>query len=190
MHEFFCTGAEDACSTAGFIAGILSALNRNRGPSIWISSSPVFPPALTWFGLEPHKIIFIDLKKEKEKLWAMEEALRCDGLSSVVADINEISFTESRRLQLAVEQTRVTGFLLRRNPKNLSTSCVTRWKVAPLAAAPRSDLPGIGLPGWNVSLLKVRNGQPGSWQMQWSNGRFTLVQAPGVVIRPMQRKIV
>ena len=29
-------------------------------------------------------------------------------------------------------------------------------------------MPGVGFPRWNVELLKVRNGKPGSWQLEWS----------------------
>ena len=64
----------------------------------------------------------------------MEEALKCDGIAAVVGEIQELSFTVSRRLQLAVEQSRVTGFILRNNPRNLNTTaCVTRWKITPLS---------------------------------------------------------
>jgi len=41
----------------------------------------------------------------------MEEALKCESLSAVIAETPEISFTVSRRLQLAVEQNRVTSFI-------------------------------------------------------------------------------
>ena len=145
---------------------------RKGGVAIWITSSQmIFPPALKAFGIEPDKIIFIHLKKEKEILWAMEEALKCGGLAAVIAETLELSFTASRRFQLAVEQSRVTGFIIRCNPKNLATACVTRWKITPLPSALENDLPGIGFPRWNVELLKVRNGTPGKWQLEWA-GRF------------------
>jgi protein ImuA len=35
-------------------------------------------------------------------------------------------------------------------------------------------LPGVGFPKWNVELLKVRNGKPGSWQVEWAAGKFRL----------------
>lgn len=165
IHEFFCNGAEDISASSGFIAGILSAIMRKGGVSLWISSSQnIFPPALKSFGIEPDKIIFINVPKEKEILWVMEEALKCEGLAAVIAETSEISFTASRRLQLAVEQSRVTGFIIRRNPKNLTTACVTRWQITPLPSVSEDGLPGVGFPRWNVELLKVRNGTPGMWQ--------------------------
>ncbi len=174
IHEFISQESEDAATTCGFISGLLASLMRSGGVCIWITSSKIiFPPALKSFGIEPDKIIFIDLKKEQEILWAMEEALKCDSLSAVVVEMNELSFTNSRRLQLAVEQSSVTGFILRNNPRNLNTTaCVTRWKITPLPSASADDMPGISFPRWNVELLKVRNGKPGTWQIEFAAGRF------------------
>ena len=174
VHEFFSTGAEHAAATAGFIAGMLVSIMQTGRSSLWISSCrTIFPPALKSFGIAPDKIIFIDLQKEKEILWAMEEALKYDGLAAVIGEMQELSFTASRRLQLAVEQSRVTGFILRHNPHSLNTTaCVTRWKITPLSSVLADDMPGVGFPRWNVELLKVRNGKPGSWQIEFAAGRF------------------
>src|SRR5664279_1680978 len=146
IHEFIAAGAEDAAASSGFIAGILTSLMDNGGATIWISSyRTIFPPALAAFGVAPDKIIFIDLKKEKEILWAMEEALKCNGLVAVVGEIAELSFTASRRLQLAVEESKVTGFILRRNPGSINTTaCLTRWQITSLPSETADDLPGVG----------------------------------------------
>ena len=106
----------------------------------------------------------------------MEEALKCDGLAAVVGETKELSFTASRRLQLAVEVSRVTGFVIRRYARNMNTTaCVTRWKITSLPAMPEEGLPGVGFPHWNVELLKLRNGKPGNWQMKFVNGEIQLV---------------
>ena len=189
MHEFFCTGAEDVSASGGFIAGIVSAIMQSGGVSLWISSSRmIFPPALKSFGIEPCKIIFVDVQKEKEIMWVMEEALKCEGLAAVIAETPEISFTASRRFQLAVEQSHVTGFIIRRNPKNLATACITRWKITPLPTLSEDDLPGIGFPRWNVELLKVRNGTPGTWQLEWVAGKFRHVYQSRSIANQQERK--
>jgi len=191
IHEFICDSLEDNSASTGFVCGIVSSLMKKGGVSVWISSSQnIFPPAMKSFGVSPEKIIFIQLKKETEQLWAMEETLKCDSVCSVVGEINEISFTQSRRFQLAVEQSKVTGFLLRRNPKNLSTTCVTRWKIKPIKSSKENHFPGLGFPGWNVELIKVRNGHPGSWQMEWRKGKFVLINQLELVAKEEQRKIV
>lgn len=174
VHEFIYEGPEDAAATSGFVSGLLSSLMDKNGAAIWISATTtIFPPALKLFGVTPDKIIFIDLRKEKDICWAMEEALKCNGLSAVIGEMPELSFTASRRLQLAVEHSQVTGFILRNNLQAINaTTCVTRWKITSLPSALPGDMPGVGFPRWNVELLKVRNGTPGKWQIEFNAGRF------------------
>lgn len=187
IHEFITEQSEGAAATSGFLAGILGPLMGNIGASLWISASrTLFPPALKNFGIQPDRFIFIDLQKEKDALWAMEEALKCSALTAVVGEMQEISFIASRRLQLAVEQSRVTGFILRHNPRKLNTTaCVSRWKISSLPSEQVHDLPGIGFPQWRVELLRIRNGRPGAWDLKWANGSFipvsvmTSVQSTG-----------
>jgi len=176
-HEFICNNKESLTASSGFIAGILSALLEKGGAAIWISSyQVVFPPALVSFGIEPSQIIFIHLRNQKEVLWAMEEALKCEGLTAVIGEVSCVDLTTSRRLQLASEQSRVTGFILRNQPRQLqTTACVCRWQINHLPSDTADGLPGVGFPRWNVELLKVRNGKPGAWQLEWSDGRFNEV---------------
>ena len=190
VHEFICEATEDVSASCGFISGILSSLMRCGGACLWISSSQtVFPPSLKSFGIDPHKIIFVNLRKEKEILWAMEEALKCDGLAAVVGEVQELSFTVSRRLQLAVEQSRVTGFIIRRNPRNINTTaCVARWKIISIPSVVVDDIPGVGFPRWNVELLKIRNGNPGTWQIEWIAGKFRPVYKFASIHQEQQRK--
>jgi protein ImuA len=174
IHEFLSDNTEDTAATGGFIAGILASFMHSGGVVLWISAArTLFPPALRSFGIEPDKIIFIDLQKDRDVLWAMEEALKCEGLAAVVGEMSDLNFTISRRLQLAVEKSRVTGFILRHRPRSLTTTaCITRWKITSLPSASADDMPGVGFPRWNVELLKIRNGKPGSWQVEWIAGKF------------------
>jgi protein ImuA len=119
----------------------------------------------------------------------MEEALKCDGLAAVVAEIQELSFIASRRLQLAVEKSLVTGFILRRNPRNINTTaCVTRWKIKPIQSESVDGLPGVGFPRWNVELLKARNGKGGSWQIEWVAGQFKHISNTTIELPEIQKK--
>ena len=178
VHEFLASQVEDAASTCGFMSGILSSLMRSQGAVLWISSTrKIFPPALKNFGIDPARFIFIDLQKEKDVLWAMEEALKCSALTAVVCEIQGIDFTASRRLQLAVEKSQVTGFIIRTNNKKPGpTACVSRWMISSLPSNGIDDLPGIGFPSWRVELLRMKNGKTGSWNIQWVNGKFAEVR--------------
>lgn len=174
VHEFIASETAHTAATCGFITGIISKLANNHGVTLWISRSrSLFPPALSLFGLNPGNIIFIDLQKELDCLWAAEEALKCKGLTAVVCETPNFSFTASRRFQLAVEASGVTGFILLQNPRSLTTTAaIARWRITPLNSQQATDLPGIGFPRWNVELLKVRNGKPGAWQIEFAANQF------------------
>jgi protein ImuA len=174
VHEFLSEKKEDGAATSGFISGLLSALMGSSGTTLWIASArTLFPPALRSFGIQPDRFIFIDLQKEKDVLWVMDEALKCGALTAVVGELSEISFTESRRLQLAVEQSKVTGFIVRRNIRKLNTTaCVSRWKISSMPSESIDNLPGIGFPQWKVELLRIRNGRPNAWNIIWMNNKF------------------
>lgn len=189
IHEFVTGPPECSAVTNGFVAGILASLMGSHGTSLWISSSrKLFPPSLVSFGIQPDKIIFIDLQKEKDVCWAMDEALKCGALSAVVGEVRELSFTASRRLQLAVEQSQVTGFVLNSSQKLNATSCVSRWRVSSLPSEVVDDLPGIGTPAWRLALLRVRNGKPGVWDVQWKNGKLQPVYTVPLPFQEQQKK--
>jgi protein ImuA len=190
IHEFISEGPESSSATAGFISALVSPLMKNVGVGIWIGNSrKIFPPALKQFGIEPSRIIFIDLQKEKDLLWAVEEALKCHGLAAVIADIPELNLTISRRFQLAVEESQVTGFIHRSHARNLNTNAsVSRWKIKPLPSESYEELPGLGYPRWNIELLKIRNGKPGVWQMEWANQRFNHIGKSVPFIIPERKR--
>jgi protein ImuA len=173
-----CPAPEQAAATGGLVAGITASLMQQGGACLWISASrKVFPPSLLTFNIPPDRVIFIDVQREKDTLWAMEEALKCEGLAAVVAEVREISFAQSRRLQLAVENSKVTGFLLRNDIRKLkTTTCVARWQITHLPGELEDGMPGVGFPRWQVDLLRVRNGTPGSWKLEWSADGFVSVE--------------
>lgn len=175
VHELWAPAPEAVAASSGFMTGLMAALMRPKGVAVWISTRrTVFPPALKAFGIKPDRVLFVEVPREREALWAMEEALRSPALTAVVGELRDISFTASRRLQLAVEQSQVTGFIINRAAKLTTTACVSRWQITSLPSETIDALPGIGLPQWRVELLRIRNGRPGVWQVQWQKNRFVV----------------
>lgn len=175
VHEVVSPASEDLAAASGFLTGLMAGLMRSKGVAVWISTRrTVFPPALKAFGIKPDRVLFVEVPREREALWAMEEALRSPALTAVVGELRDISFTASRRLQLAVEQSQVTGFIINRAAKLTTTACVSRWRITSLPSETPDALPGIGLPQWRVELLRIRNGRPGVWQVQWQKNRFVV----------------
>ena len=191
VHEFISYATEEAAATVGFMSGILGRLMQKGGACLWVTpKNTVFPPALVQYGIEPHRIIFAEISKPKDLLWTVEEGLKCEALCAVVGDLSELGFTESRRLQLAVEQSKIPGFIHRQKPRSENTvACYTRWKIKPLPSNAIQDLPGIGYPRWEVQLMKVRNGKPGKWIVEWKDGDLSFVQTPTIAL-PLVSKLM
>lgn len=174
MHEFISNSAEQTAASSGFMAVLAGKMMGQDGMCVWIGRRrSIYPFALSRFGISPDRVIFIDVKKDQDLMWAIEEALKCEALSVVVGEIKELSLTQSRRIQLAIETSKVTGFLHRMAPRICGASAaVCRWQISPLPAAAELRLPGLGLPCWQVTIEKVRNGEPGQWPVQWNGERF------------------
>lgn len=178
LHEFLSTEKEDMASVRGFISGLISQVMASQGVTIWISASRMlFPPALASYGLEAERLIFVDVPNERDIMPILYEALKCSAVSAVVAEARNLDFSTSRRLQLAVEQSQTTGFVIRSQIRKLNpTACISRWKVSSLPSESFEGLPGIGFPKWRVELLRMRNGKTGAWDVQWIDGQFTSIQ--------------
>lgn len=178
VHEWISHTKEDAAATTGFIAGLLKTL-MCKGACLWVSTrNTVYPPALRFFGLLPDQVIFVNARNNTDALWVIEEGLKCTALSAVVGEIKELGFTESRRLQLAVEQSHVTG-LIHRSISGVpgNVACVSRWRISSLKSIAEEAMPGVGFPQWSVALEKMRNGKTGLWQVAWRPQGFVVEAA-------------
>jgi protein ImuA len=185
VHELIAEGTEGMAASGGFLAALLGPLMKRGGAVIWVCRERrVFPPGLGSFGVDAGRVIFLTVRNEKAALWAIEEALKCEGLAAVVGEVREMSGHAVRRLQLAVEQSRVTGFVLREDPRS-GIAAVARWKVNSVRSgvvdgAQGAGMPGVGFARWRVELSKIRNGRPGCWLVEWRAGRFHIVEEIGV----------
>jgi len=180
IHEFISSCPEDTAASGGFIAGLVQKLLGSGGACLWVSyTRRIYPPALKLFGVDPDRVIFVDVPLQKDVLWVTEEALKCEGVATVICETKDLSFMESQRLQLAVEKSHVTGFVLRKDVKKINTTaCVTRWQIRHVRSQLRSGMPGVGHPRWQVELLKVRNGRPGNWTVEWKKLDFQTITVP------------
>lgn len=184
IHEFISYEAPNAASTSGFITALAGKLIKEGSLCLWVGNGrKVFPAGLKHFGLEPDRVVFIHATRQKDALWVIEEALKCEALTAVIGEIKELGFTESRRLQLAVENSGVTGFIHRYCPyAENAVACTTRWKISPMPSITEDNLPGVGYSTWDVQLVKVRNGKPHSWQVSWQHKSFSEVSRKHFVL--------
>jgi protein ImuA len=178
IHDFISQDEEDLAATSGFIAGIIGRLTERGGIAVWIGpSGSTFASGPAHYGIDPGRVIFVAPVTLKKALWVMEESLRCDCFIAVVGEIPELNLVQSRRLQLVVEQSRVTGFLLRYRARQKGpVASIAQWRVTAVPTQSQGDRPGRGFPRWLVEVLKIRNRRPISCEIEWTGEQF--VQIP------------
>jgi protein ImuA len=171
LHEL--CGAPDHAAAAGFAAALLGRLAAD-GHAVWIGPREgLYAPGLAAQGLPPERLIVVRAGPRDARLWALEEALRSPGLTAALAEVDRLTLTQSRRLQLAAEAKGVTAFLLRPLAAcEAPSAATTRWRITPLPAAadpdaaPRAWQP----PRWQVELIRCRGGRTGAWAIAWREG--------------------
>ena len=174
LHELAGAAPGDDGAAVGFAALILAGLARGPGQGgrvLWLTRRrDLYPPGLAALGLLSEPLIVTAVRRDREALWAMEEALRCPRLAAVLGEVDEVDLVSSRRLQLATEKLGVTGLLLRPPaPRPGASAAVTRWRLAAALA------PGLEGPRWRVELMRCRGGRPGRWLLEQRDGRLVEV---------------
>lgn len=72
-----------------------------------------FAPALVQHGIRLERLIVVRARQATDALWALEQTLRCSSFGAALAWPMALQDREIRRLQLAAEAGRSTGFLYR-----------------------------------------------------------------------------
>jgi protein ImuA len=93
----------------------------------------IYPVALSALGFDLSKLVIVHPNSERETLWACEEVLRCKAIAVLWAKIEHLSNIAFRRLQLAVEESGVVGFLVRSTTALKQSS----WADVRLLVTPR-----------------------------------------------------
>lgn len=111
-----------------------------------------FAPALAQHGVKLERLLVIQAQKPADILWAFEQTLRCKSFAAAVAWPLTIKDREVRRLQLAAEAGRSTGFLYRPTAAARESS----------PAALRLRLQANQKSGLELEILKCRRGRSGA----------------------------
>lgn len=181
LHEVLSENEPERAACYGFTS-ILAGLIAGQAGVVWIASKHcIFAHALAKFGIDPAQIVFVEAKDDRQALAAMEDALRCEGLAAVIGEIPDADLTATRKLQLASKQTGATGLLLRHQSRySGNSSYFSRWSVKPVQSYLPDQMPGVGFPRWDISLLKVRGNTPGNWQVEWQSNQLRLIQQQNI----------
>jgi protein ImuA len=124
LQEIFADARRNAGSTLGFALGMAGGLLTGRRPALLIvqmkhESADMGVPygaGLKSFGIDPDSVVLVRAETITEFLWAIEEAIGCEAVAAVIADLGrphrEFDFTASRRLSLRVASGGSTVFIL------------------------------------------------------------------------------
>jgi len=169
-----CSGFAPPATT--FTAGLAVRLkehSKETSTVVWClpryqTADMIYGPALAMLGLDESALIIARAKNQTEALWVMEEALGCADVTTAISALTApISMAAERRLQLAAERGRTTGFLLQSDLTVAASSvAVTRWTVSALSSA-ATVWSGLGRPRWSLSLDRCRQGNSHSWIVEW-----------------------
>ncbi len=162
--------AETAAAPAAFVALLARPLLK-AGPAVWIARrDDLHPPGLAGLGFPSGGLIEVWVRDEAQALAAAEDALGASGVGAVIVEAGACDLTAGRRLQLACEKGRATGFVITRRPyggrakgATGGSAAATRWSIASAPSAPMAGRPGLGAPRWRATLERCRGGRPGAW---------------------------
>ena len=110
IHEIKGTSLANAVA---FSAVLASRLARNQGNILYVAPDRALHPlGLLPYGVRLDRVLHVSTRRSQDLAWAVMEALRCSQVSAVIALLDGLDLTKSRRLQLAAEASGATGFLL------------------------------------------------------------------------------
>ena len=181
LSEIFAAHPRDG----GWASFLLAQVATNK-PLLWVQdrmsileSGRIHPP-----GLPTQDLIHVEARDARSALWAMEEGVRCSGLSCVIGEIwgnpKVLDFTATRRLAVASERSGVPCWLVRLGGGADLSGARMRWRIAsaPSLVNPL-DLRAPGASAWDAELFRARGAPPGRWSLAYEAGRFHLVAASG-----------
>ncbi|MGE0724045.1 MAG: ImuA family protein, partial [Alphaproteobacteria bacterium] len=180
IHEVAAEGEADVGAATGFLLALLGRLAPRR-PVLWCrAADPAagvpYAPGFAGAGIDPDRLLLLVARRPVEALWAAEEGLRA-GRIAVVAELDALDLTASRRLQLAAEAGGGPGLVLRRRAdRRMPSAALTRWRVAAAPGA-ADGAGGVGRPRWRVALTRSRGGGEGEWVVEWDDATDHLAVA-------------
>jgi protein ImuA len=179
LHEIAPATPMHHGAAIGFAAALAGLAAKHRETVVWIQqdfaayeAGRLYGPGFDHFGLDSDHLVIVRAGRATDVLFAMEEALKCRAVGSVVAELSEAGtaadLTATRRLSLAARESCGIGLLLRQRLTDDASTAVTRWQVR-AAPGPRDQFGGLGRTTFSLSLLKNRRGTCGEWTLCWNH---------------------
>ena len=194
MHEVTPKSYGDPASLSFLMLALKMQTKQadKQAPILWCTTQyqsheigSLFAPGLIEFDIDPNRIIFVRAKNDTELLWVLEEALRSKSFQSIVGHIQDLSFTQTRRLSLATQSGATPLFLHRPHHCHGSSAAHSRWQIESQPSHKNPfDERAPGARQLRANLIKSRSGQTGSWSLEYETSSYPLLMVPA----PANRK--
>ena len=183
VHELMPKTAGDLGAAAGFAFALAARAQSPAAHTLYIQHDFTaaeygrpYLPGLAHAGIDARTLIYLNVPRAEDVLWAMGEALKCRGFSAVIAEFpaatRVLDLTMTRRLALAAQEGGGLGLILRHGRDIEPNAATTRWLVSSAPSTP-DQFGGLGLPTFTLDLVKNRFGQCGQWRVEWQSHERT-----------------
>jgi len=175
LHELSATPLHLGAA-AGFALALAALSRESAKETLWIATDflcletgSLYGPGLDQFGLSVERLLIARVARPVDALFAMEEALKCRALATVVAECGDVpDLTATRRLSLAARSGGALGLLLRHKASDAPSAAHTRWRIAAAPSRP-DEFGGLGPTTFSLSLIRNRRGPCGAWTLAWDH---------------------
>ena len=175
--------------TVALLRRLLARQDDTGAPIVWCPAAAgggagmLHAAGLAALGLDPGRLLIVDSPSPGQRLAALEDILRTEGLAAVVMEYDGVVQSGdywmrlARRAQLAAEAGGVTGFLT--GWPVAASGFETQWRIAPSPPSPEMAGDPVWQPVWQVELQQARGGRPCAARLCWQAARngFHLLEA-------------
>lgn len=148
VHEIKSSAAGSTSAAAGWASSVGFALRlairrHSQFPIVWCwpksfanEIGNLYGPGLAELGIDPSRLLMIETARERDALWAMEEALKSGAAGLVIGVLHELDLLEARRLSLACQSALTPCLLVSHAARPSAASTASRWRTAVQPSSP------------------------------------------------------
>lgn len=164
-------------------------------PVLWCTTTAfvaehggLYGPGLAGLGLPPKALIVVEVPREADMLWALEEGLRSGAPGLVVGMMREIGLTPSRRLSLAAAASNTPALLVTHPAHAPAPATSTRLRLRRLPSPQASfDEKAPGRARLGLAVERCRGGssfsQALTLELEWCHVTHRFHLAPSLADR-------
>ena len=169
VHLFACSRVANFIASCSFLVSLLLCSTFLK-KCLWVSQNltrhengALAGSGLCDMGLDPERILFVQVGNASEVLWVLEQALVSGALGMVIGELHDdrgiLDIKSTRRLNLRSYAAGMPVHLVASGQIG-ATAALTRWAIHPVLH-PTVPHRSIGWPSWRMDLNKNKKGQCG-----------------------------